>query len=278
MKILIVPTSVDGYLKNSASERFRCDWLLPYLEGGVKYGGADRHLVTAGYYDVIIFQKAYLQDWVQKMATEAKGLKIFDITDPEWLFRPEMLKMMLKKMDVIIASTEALAHDLRNIVDKPVYVIPDRHELSFYKRHKVHEEAEKPTLIWFGYAANFNRLSHLILYIINKEYRLINICDKPVPFGEFVEWSLESVNDNILRGDIVLNPPDLYGYKSNNKTVSSWLLGMPVAETVEDIERFCDYDERVKESQERLKEAQENYNISLSANQLIEIINKHKKV
>lgn len=278
MRILFVPASVDGYSENAASIRFRCDWLLPYIKQSKKYSGADRYLVGSGYYDAVIFQKAYIQPWVQKIAEETRGLKIFDITDPEWLFRPEMFKNMLSKMDVVTASTESLARDIRNIIDKPVYVIPDRHELSFYKRQKAHESVEKPTLIWFGYADNFERIRHLLPYIVSEKYRLITICEKPVPVGEFVKWKMSSVNDNIIQGDIVLNPPDLYGYKSNNKTIASWLLGMPVASTVEDIKYFCEYIYREEEAHDKLKEAREKYNISLSANELIEIINKHKKL
>lgn len=267
---------MDIQVNDSASERFRCDWLLPYLKAD-KYTGIQRYHV-GNTYDAVIFQKAYRQDWIQRLADDTKGVKIFDITDPEHLFRPEPLKKMLSKMDVIVTSTETLATDMRNISDKPVYVIPDRHELGFYTVKKKHQKVDKPVLVWFGYADNYHRIYHLLPHIQQKGYELITICEREIPNTKFIKWGLDTVNEDIIKGDIVLNPPDLYYYKSNNKTISSWLLGMPVAETVEDIERLCAYEERIKESEKRHKEAIENYNISKSADEYIEIIKKHKKV
>ena len=275
MKILIIPLSVDGYLKNSASERFRCDWLLPYLEAD-KYDGSQ----NLNNYEVIIYQKAYTSPWVRQLAAERKGkcLQIWDVTDPEWVYRAKLAKEMIDSIDVITVSTTALKRSIKKVTNKPVYIIPHRHELSFYKEKKVHRNILKPALVWFGYACNFARVIPLLPYINSKHYNLTAICEQPVHWKtyrpDFIPWGLHTVNKDIIRGDIVLNPLDDEGYVSNNKSVFSWLLGMPVAETIEDIERFKDYNERVKESEKRMKEARKKYDIRHSAKELESIIRK----
>jgi hypothetical protein len=64
-------------------------------------------------------------------------------------------------------------------------------------------------------------------------------------------------------------------YKSNNKTIHSWALGLPVVKTAEDMERFMNGNERQKEADLRYKEVKENYSTEKSANQLYEVIKKY---
>ena len=75
-------------------------------------------------------------------------------------------------------------------------------------------------------------------------------------------FDIKTFNQEVVKGDVVLNLPDNEGLKSNNKTISAWLMGMPVIERVSDIFRFMKYEERVKEGKEKLEYAEENYNIT----------------
>jgi hypothetical protein len=108
MKILIIPVSRDDYLQNSASERFRCNWLLPYLKADKSTGNEN-----SSKYDVIIYQKAYLSKNIINTAKKnQKKIQIFDVTDPEWLFRPEKFKNMISLVDAVVASTPALVNEI----------------------------------------------------------------------------------------------------------------------------------------------------------------------
>ena len=255
-KILIVPFSYDGYLFNSGSERLRCTWLAPYLKADI-YDGSQE----IDNYDTLIFQKCFMKG--REIARNFKGFKIFDVCDPDWLFRPQEFKEMMDLCDVITASSEELAKELN------AYYIPDRLELEYFEPKKL--EDRKPWFVWFGYSGNFQHVRHLI-----SEYDpTLIISDQPVGIGRFIKWGEETWLNDIKKGDIVLSPK--VKYKSDNKTITAWALGLPVAKNEEDIKRFRDYKERIKESEKNLK-AIEQFNIKYSAEQFYEIIkDKNRK-
>ena len=82
----------------------------------------------------------------------------------------------------------------------------------------------------------------------------------------------------------MLNPRSKKGkwkYKSNNKTITSYLLGMPVASDVDDLKRFVDPDKRQKEADEKRKWAMENYNVEKSVAEyknLIKVLKNDRKI
>jgi len=271
MKIIIIPVSYCFYFfKNSASERFRCDWLLPYLPAD-KYDGTQ----NLDNYDVIIYQKAHSSEML-KLAKKYQGKKIqiYDNTDPDFLFND--LKEFAGCMNFITVSTQAVANGFKHY-GTPVYVIPDRHELSYYNEKKIHRQVTNPLFVWFGYADNFARIEPLLPILKEHKFELKVICEQPVGHGNFIFWDKDAVNKEIIEGDIVLNLPDNYGYKSDNKTVTAWLLGMPVVEKVTQIFEFLEYEDRMKESEKRLKQAQEEYNIKRSAEEMLNLIEQFKK-
>jgi len=273
MKIIIIPVSYCfTWFKDSASERFRCNWLLPYLPAD-KYDGTQ----NLENYDVIIYQKANCEKMVELSRRYKHKIQIFDITDPDWLFEEgKFIKEIISNVNLVTASTYNLVKELKKF-GKPTYKILDGHELSFYKEKKIHND-KKPILVWFGYADNFHRIESLIPIIQDKKLELITICEKPViDFARFVKWKLETVNREIIKGDIVLNLPDIHGFKSDNKTVTGWLLGMPVVERINDLFRFMNYDERVRESEQSYQYAIDNYNVKRSSQELIKIIKEIKK-
>lgn len=274
MKICIIPISwCYSFYQNSASERFRCDWLLEPLNAK-KYNGSQ----NLDNYDAIIYQKAHSRKAVELSKKYKHKIQIFDSVDPEWLF-PEgrHLKELIVNMDFIITSTEKLAEGFRQF-NKPVYTIPDRHNLKYYQVEKNHED-KKSVLVWFGYSENFERIKPLLPIIKAYNLELITICDKPVyDNAKFVKWDYKTVNEEIIKGDIVLNLPDQEGYKSNNKTVSAWLLKMPVVEKISDLFKFLDYKERIKEANGKYIYAKENYDIKIFAKEINNLIKGRLKI
>ena len=91
------------------------------------------------------------------------------------------------------------------------------------------------------------------------------LSEEKAPVHErFTKWQLETVNREIIKSDFVVMPGSTdpnSRFKSNNKTVNAWLLGMPVATSIEEFERFLDPIERQKEADEKYKFAVENYEL-----------------
>jgi len=86
------------------------------------------------------------------------------------------------------------------------------------------------------------------------------------------QWSFDDV---ILEHDIVLLPPDIRPrgkYKSTNKTLTAWTLGMPVARNKADLERFLNEDERVSEGELRYNEVREKFDVKQSVQELKDLI------
>ncbi len=270
-KIIIIPVSYCfPFFKDSASERFRCDWLLPYLPAD-KYNGHQK----LDDYDVIIYQKAHSLEMLN-LAKKYKNKKvqIYDNTDPDFIFND--LKEFVNCMDFVTTSTQATAKGFE-IYGVPSYVIPDRHELSYYREIKVHRQIDNPLFVWFGYADNFVRIEPLLPILKGHKFELKAVCEQPVEYGNFVAWNKNTINKEIIEGDIVLNLPDNYGYKSNNKTTTAWCLGMPVVEKITQIFEFLECEDRVKEAEKRLKQVQEEYNIKRSAEEILYLIEQYKK-
>jgi len=270
-KIIIIPVSYCyPFFQNSASERFRCDWLLTGLPAD-KYDGTQ----DLDSYDIIIYQKAHCDEMIEISKSFSGKIQIFDTVDPEWITHEKQLSGLIPQVDFITTSTKELTDGLGRF-DKPVFVVPDRHNLSYYTTRKQHTNC-KPILVWFGYTDNFMFVEPLLPIIEAYELELITICERPAPFGRFVEWNLKTANEEIVKGDIVLNLPDYYGYKSNNKTVTGWLLGMPVVEKVSDLFRFLDYTTRVREGNDKQDFAMKNYDVEASCEQLNLLIDNHIK-
>ena len=65
-------------------------------------------------------------------------------------------------------------------------------------------------------------------------------------------------------------------FKSNNKTLQCWALGMPVAKTADDLDRFVDPAERNKEAKVRLKEIKERWDVKISVDEMKALIEEIK--
>lgn len=266
---IITFENCENRLKDSvASSRIRGDWLVKYWEEAEIYRPGKK-------YDILIFQKAY---W-REMLAGFKGLKIFDICDPDWLHGRPIVEA-INFCDAITCSTELLADELRKMTNKKVKVIPDRLDLDLYKKHKVHKGNIKKA-VWFGYSTNFGQLPQIIQTLKRNGIRLMIIADKELPETDFRKWSLDTFNEDFLENDICILPDNtlydpMFKYKSNNKEITSWALGMPVAKTIYDIRKFmCDFDRNV-EAEKRRKEVKEKYDIKFSVKEFKELINNLK--
>lgn len=257
--------------KDIGSSRIRARWLCNYWDEAEVF-------VQGQKYDAVIYQKAY---WVDH-AKAFKGVKILDLCDPDFLHWGYRSVEMIEEVDMITTSTESLATQYKQFTDKPVICVPDRLDLAMFPDKKVHS-GDAQYVVWFGYSSNFEMLSQAVPSIVKCGYRLIVISDKhfvpPTGYGklevENVKWTEGTAFDNILRGDIVINPQaktNKWRFKSNNKTITSWALGLPVAEDGDALERLRSEAERQKESELRLKEVQERWDVRLSVEEYKKLI------
>jgi hypothetical protein len=161
--------------------------------------------------------------------------------------------------------------------------IPDRVDLKEFPRQKNHKGRAK-SAVWFGYAGNFPVINNEILLALNKlSLRLLVVADKPFVSSKAAvdneKWSLVDYQSKIMAGDIAINPrieKDGWQYKSNNKTLTAWALGLPVAVSARELEQFMDAGARNREAEVRMKELKEKWDIKFSVKEYEELINKLK--
>ena len=265
---------------NIGSTRIRCDWPIKYWEDAERY-----HIGRN--YDVIIYQKAY---WVEH-AKLFKGIKILDLCDADWLSWGYAIVEMIENVDAVTCSTKAIAEFIVNVTDKPVWVIPDRIDLDVDIPKKEHQ-GELKKAVWYGYSHNQEQIAPAIQALIKRDIELFVISEKPYilpSYGKKLEitnlpWSKEHWMNDILKGDVVLCPNNKKGrfqYKSENKTIQAWALGMPVAHIDKDLDKFASENARKDEASLRLKEVDKKYNVKDSVKEYQELIDeiiKSKKI
>jgi hypothetical protein len=265
MKVGIVTMERHLGKVNIGSSRIRGEWIAKYWD--------DAEIFVQGQkYDAIIYQKAY---WVEH-AKLFKGIKILDVCDPDFMHWGYRVKEMIEECDAVTTSTEALAVAFRQFTDKPVVFIPDRMDLDFHKEKKIHE-GRAENVVWYGYSQNFPLLQAALPSVVRLKFKtLIVISDRGFVLpSQFIgkidiinyKWSPRTVNEDIVRGDIVLNPKidsTHWRFKSNNKTISANLLNMPVAQTDAELAALIEEKPRAEAAEKAYKEAIENYDVKLS--------------
>lgn len=265
--------------QNIGSTRIRVTWPLEYWEE------AEQHKM-GGKYDVMIYQKAY---WLEHMK-RFEGIKIIDMCDPDFFHWGYRIKECIDNCDAVTTSTIELAKYISKLTDKPVWCIPDRLNLPVFDGLKKDHtgKGKAKTAVWYGYSENFPMLDSAIDSLIKCGVEdLIVIASKrglyTLPAGATgklrvtnLPWSQETYNTDILRGDLVINPQSKRGrfkYKSNNKTINAWAMGMPVAHTPEELMVFMDEDARVAEGERRYKQVREEYDVKKTVDEYRELIN-----
>lgn len=261
------------------SSRIRVNNLVKHWEDAeiFKYGQK---------YDVVIYQKVY---WLEH-AKAFKGIKILDLCDPDFLHWGYKTVEMISHCDAVTCATESLALAVAQFTDKPVWVIPDRVDLGDYPIKKEHKGAMK-RVGWYGYSQNFTVVNESgiikLLSDMNKkgaDLEFIVISDnlyEPPAFAKNnlkvtnYRWNLQSVDKDIQRCDVIVNPKLNFAnwqFKSNNKTIHAWALGVPVASNQKELVRFVDPEERTREIKERSAELKLKYDINLSVGEYKSLI------
>jgi hypothetical protein len=279
MKILIVPDQLVGRRSKQITYYYRTKLVAPVIKADI-YDNQDYME-----YDVIIFQKAFITDVPHNMAESFKGLKIMDVANPEWEFGDERNKQffrMLEKMDCCVVASEAFKHFLTRFVSIPYFIIPDREDLTKFTLRKQHAYIENPLYVWHGRSKAFIRVLKTFMPTIKKKkYRLKIIGDRvndghshhEKRYGYFdhiekvVLWKKDTEYAELIEGDIGINPPwlvDYHKWATHAKSLKMWALGLPVATTLDELEKFRDLDERIKEAEYRLQWMKENYDVKLS--------------
>ncbi len=272
MKIGILKFEQFRGQKNLGSSKIRGQWLIDRWDDAEEF-------VQGQKYDAVIYQKAYFVDHAKLF----KGIKIFDLCDPDFMHWGYKTKEMLDACDAVTTSTEALAESMRAFTDKPVVCIPDRINLDEITTKKYHKGDAK-WVVWFGYSTNFDMLKPVVAILKHLKLNLMVISDGGFSLGmgnDKIElknypFNWQTAYDDIMEGDIVINPQSTKGrwkYKSNNKTLLSWALGMPVAENVNDLKKFIGEEERRREQVAKYKELREKWDVKYSVEEYKKLIN-----
>lgn len=261
------------------SSRLRCNWLVRNWPEAKEY-------VIAEKFDAFIFQKAYFLDYMRVFP----GVKIFDICDPDWLDGKPVIEA-INLCDAVTCSSQALVDYIQQMTSKPVYYIPDRIDLTLTPQRKEHAGRAR-TAVWYGYSSNQKVLDQCLSTIKRLGLTLTVISELPY-FPETsiegiddewvrahiknIKYDADTINQELVMADIVLNPKlpkGRFQFKSDNKTVLAWALGMPVAIDAEDMERFMDEDERRKEAELRGQQVVKYWDINISVREFRDIIEK----
>jgi len=263
--------------KNLGSSRIRGHWLVDNWKEAELFKQGQQ-------YDVVIYQKAYFLEHAKVF----KGIKILDLCDPDWLHWAYKVKEMIGYCDAVTTSTEALAIALRQITDKPVVCIPDRVDLNKFKEKKIHDNDAK-RVCWYGYSDNFDILKPVInqlkklnldlLVVSDGNFNISKIYDGKIKVDN-IKYKVDTINQNILKSDIVINPQGTTGkwkFKSNNKTLTAKAIGMPVAHNTEELKRFINCEERIKESNKGYIELKEKWDINFSVDEYKTLIKTLQK-
>lgn len=262
-KIAIYPQRFTTGEKNCASDRIRCEWIIKNSDKFELYDDNNE-------YDTIIFHKP-----IEKISS-VKGFKVLDLCDAVWNNIGDFDEL-IKPIDLIVVSTEGLKEELEKKTDKKIVVIGDGHDFDYYKTKvkNKHENVAKE-VVWFGYAQNAKCIEPYIEYLHKLGLKLTAIAQCPLPpidkADKFIKWDVDTCIEETSKADFALLPKN-GKLKSDNKTITAYLSGIPVAKNKKDIFRFIDPKERRKE----LKSIDlEKYSAKNRAKEYIEAINEAK--
>lgn len=252
------------------SSRIRGRWVRKYCPEIEEFEDG-RH------YDAVIYQKAYYTSHMKQF----KGIKIFDICDPDWM-NGQRITEVIEMVDALTVPTQELHDFLVQLTDKPIVIIPDRIDPEEHTPVKEEHYGKARSCVWFGYSSNQVVLNQPVGYLKDKLLSLAVISEKGYSEADInIVYKYETINEEIIKHDFVLMPDfkkDLrHRFKSNNKTLTAWALKMPVATTPAEIDRFMDPLERQKEADLRYQEVITKYHVRESGRQYLDLIDRLKK-
>lgn len=206
--------------------------------------------------DVVIFQARWLKGDIElARKLKERGVKLmFDTTDPHWDtmnfdvtgIKRKAFDELLKYISIVMFPTKELYESfLKYRQDKRVEIIPDCIDLKDHRKIKKHKKKKQYVIAWYGCRVNICSadLARKDLEKLGKEFNLKMIAVYDRGYGiefepyknlelEIREWSDEVTIKTILESDVVINPrfEDWRRYKSHNKTIKAWALGVPCVE------------------------------------------------
>ena len=225
-------------------------------------------------YDAVIYQKAYYKKHMEQF----KGVKIFDLCDPDWMDgRP--ITELTELVDAFTVPTKAMQDFISQLTDKPVVIIPDRIDPEEHTPVKEQHIGKARSVVWFGYSSNQVVLEQTLIPLKDMLLSLAVISERPYRNADInIDYKYETLNEELIKHDIVLLPDFTkdrrHKFKSPNKTLTSWALKMPVATTPEELERFMNPDERTKEVEMRYNEVIEKHHVKQSGPQYLDLIDQ----
>lgn len=233
--------------------------------------------------DVLIFQKVYCAPDYQ-FPKHFEGKKILDICDPDWLDNFSV-KATVDAVDAITCPTYPIKDFLKQLTDKPIVVIPDRFDLEVLPPPRPYTTSAK-TVVWFGYSHNQDLLKPAIRYIKDLNLNLLVISEQDFGYAkwgmerskyQFIKYNESTIYRDLQKADICIlpkgtRPVDVF--KSNNKTIKANLAGLPVANTIELLEKYLDPVERKKWFDTTYDNIKKEYDVQKSVEQMKELINE----
>jgi hypothetical protein len=173
--------------------------------------------------------------------------------------------------------------------EKIIEHVPDRLDLKTFPSPRTKHIGSACKAVWFGYIHNaYETLPQLLPSICETGLQLRIISHLPYSEKdgihelnpEFLYYEHSKVNEQIKEADILLNPRSnkaFFRYKSNNKSLTGWQLGLPVAVTNEDVKLLMNPAERNKQVAEKQPAVEKEYCIEKTAEQYRSIICRIKQ-
>ncbi|MDR0573890.1 MAG: hypothetical protein LBG96_07680 [Tannerella sp.] len=232
-------------------------------------------------YDNLIFQQFCREEMMRRFT----GPKILDICDPNWLQYDMEIVQTGSLVHAFTCSSEGLTRLIKPYFpDKIVEHVPDRLDLNTFPPPREPHQGKALKAVWFGYIHNaYETLPQLLPALKETALQLRIIANLPYCEEdgisewnpEFIYYDRATVYERIREADILLNPRSdraFFRYKSNNKSLVGWRLGLPVAVTGEDVARLMNPDERNREVSAMQPVVEREYHIGRSAEQYRDII------
>ncbi len=264
MKIGIATFARDNRRPDAGSTRIRVTWPLRYWPEAEEFEPGRA-------YDIVIFQKTYWVHYAQRYA----GVKILDLADPDFLFDPRC-QLMMDLCDAVTCSSAALASHVAGMTRTPVRLIPDRIDVAAIgEARKTHRGATR-TAAWFGYSANYPLLDQAIPDLVDLAVPNLLVMGTPhEPYAPPAStggrvtvsnraWSDATIYRDLMTADVVLNPRSAdvpWRFKSANKTLLAWALGLPVAHDRTELAGLLSEDARRREGDRRYDEVRAEHDV-----------------
>ena len=246
-----------------ASERLRCDWLMPYLDG-VKWWGED-----LSQYGAVVYSKANPRTAPLPDDPMCRIPRILDMCDPVWRSDPTAVAVAMSHVDAFTVPTDAMrAEFFAYMGDFPCHVVRDGHDLGWYPR----PPKTGPHYVWFGYSRNYTAQADFMMRGVRKNACIVS--DTVVDGIKSHLWGDDrKAFKRISRCKVAVIPfAGTDRTKSNNRAISAWAMDLAVARTPADMDRFQDPVERAEDIADHEDEVMA-HNASHAAADMMEAIN-----